>query len=277
MRTIELSSGQAIPVLGMGTWRMGENSQHRQREIHALRHGLDLGMTLIDTAEMYGEGGAEEVIAEALAHRRSEAFLVSKVYPHNASRSGAIAACERSLKRLKTDYLDLYLLHWRGAVPLAETLDAFQTLQQAGKIRSYGVSNFDTDDMAEAAQLKGGEAITVNQVLYNLSRRGVEWHLLPWCRQHHVPVMAYSPIEQGRLLNNRALQQMAQDREVTIAQMAIAWLLHQEDIIAIPKSSRVEHVTQNYAALDLTLSAEELAMLEDAFPAPARPTPLEML
>ena len=277
MRTIELSSGQAIPVLGMGTWRMGENSQHRQREIDALCHGLDLGMTLIDTAEMYGEGGAEEVIAEALARRRSEAFLVSKVYPHNASRSGAIAACERSLKRLKTDYLDLYLLHWRGAVPLAETLDAFQTLQQTGKIRSYGVSNFDTDDMAEAAQLKGGEAIAVNQVLYNLSRRGVEWSLLPWCRQRHVPVMAYSPIEQGRLLNNRVLKQMARERGVTIAQIAIAWLLHQEGVIAIPKSSRVEHVAQNYAALDLTLSAEELATLEDAFPAPTRPTPLEML
>ncbi|MGB3291681.1 MAG: aldo/keto reductase, partial [Phormidesmis sp.] len=232
---------------------------------------------LIDTAEMYGEGGAEEVIAEALGHRRSEAFLVSKVYPHNASRSGAIAACERSLKRLKTDYLDLYLLHWRGSIPLAETLEAFQTLQQAGKIRSYGVSNFDAEDMAEAARLKGGEAITLDQVLYNLSRRGVEWDLLPWCQQQHMPIMAYSPIEQGRLLNNRALKQIARSREVTIAQIAIAWLLHQDGVIAIPKSSRVEHIEQNYAALNLTLSAEELATLDAAFPAPTRPTSLEML
>lgn len=277
MRTIELSSGQAIPVLGMGTWRMGEHHQHRQREIEALRHGLDLGLSLIDTAEMYGEGGAEEVVAEALAHRRSEAFLVSKVYPYNASRSGAIAACDRSLKRLNTDYLDLYLLHWRGSVPLVETLEAFQTLQQAGKIRSYGVSNFDTEDMAEAAQIKGGEAIAANQVLYNLSRRGVEWSLLPWCQQHNMPIMAYSPIEQGRLLNNRALKQMARSRGVTIAQIAIAWLLHQDGVIAIPKSSRVEHVEQNYAALNLSLSAEELETLDNAFPAPTRPTPLEML
>lgn len=277
MRTIPLSSGQAIPVLGMGTWRMGENSQHRQSEIDALRHGLDLGFSLIDTAEMYGEGGAEEVVAEALADRRSEAFLVSKVYPHNASRQGAIAACERSLKRLNTDYLDLYLLHWRGSVPLSETLEAFQTLQQAGKIRSYGVSNFDLEDMAEAASLEGGEAITLNQVLYNLSRRGVEWNLLPWCRQHSMPVMAYSPIEQGRLLDNRALKDIARSRGVTIAQIAIAWLLHQENVVAIPKSSRIEHVEENYAALNLALSAEELATLNKAFPGPTRPTPLQML
>lgn len=277
MRTIPLSSGQAIPVLGMGTWRMGENSQHRQSEIDALRHGLDLGFSLIDTAEMYGEGGAEEVIAEALANRRSEAFLVSKVYPHNASRQGAIAACERSLKRLNTDYLDLYLLHWRGSVPLSETLEAFQTLQQAGKIRSYGVSNFDLEDMAEAASLEGGEAIALNQVLYNLSRRGVEWNVLPWCRQHSMPVMAYSPIEQGRLLDNGALKDIARSRGVTIAQIAIAWLLHQENVVAIPKSSRIEHVEENYAALALALSAEELATLNKAFPGPTRPTPLQML
>ncbi len=277
MRTIPLSSGQAIPVLGMGTWRMGENSQHRQSEIDALRHGLDLGFSLIDTAEMYGEGGAEEVVAEALADRRSEAFLVSKVYPHNASNQGAIAACERSLKRLNTDYLDLYLLHWRGSVPLAETLEVFQTLQQAGKIRSYGVSNFDLEDMAEAASLEGGEAIALNQVLYNLSRRGVEWNLLPWCRQHNMPVMAYSPIEQGRLLDNEALKDIARSRGVTIAQIAIAWLLHQENVVTIPKSSRIEHVEENYAALNLALSAEELATLNKAFPGPTRPTPLQML
>jgi diketogulonate reductase-like aldo/keto reductase len=239
--------------------------------------GLDLGLSLIDTAEMYGEGGAEEVIAQAIATRRSEVFLVSKVYPPNASSRGAIAACERSLKRLQTDYLDLYLLHWRGSVPLAETLDAFQTLQQAGKIRSYGVSNFDAEDMKEATHLKGGNAIVTNQVLYNLMRRGIELNLLPWCRQRGIPIMAYSPIEQGRLLNNRTLKAIAQERGATTAQVAIAWLLHQENVIVIPKSSRTEHVEQNHAALGLKLSTEELATLNATFPSPTKPVPLEML
>ena len=277
MPTLELPSGQAIPVLGMGTWQMGENARNRQSEIDALRHGLDLGISLIDTAEMYGEGGAEEVIAQAINHRRAEVFLVSKVYPHNASKQGAIAACERSLKRLNTDYLDLYLLHWRGSIPLAETLEAFQTLQQSGKIRSYGVSNFNVKDMEEANHLKGGNAIATNQVLYNLTRRGIEWNLLPWCRQRNIPIMAYSPIEQGRLLNNRTLKAIAQARGITAAQVAIAWLLHQEGVIVIPKSSRIDHVEQNRAALDLELSAEELATLDTAFPPPAKPVPLEML
>ncbi|MBC7972120.1 MAG: aldo/keto reductase [Verrucomicrobia bacterium] len=277
MRSLQLHSGQTVPVLGMGTWRMGENSSNRQTEINALRHGLDLGLSLIDTAEMYGEGGAEEVIAPAIANRRSEVFLVSKVYPHNASKKGAIAACERSLKRLQTDYLDLYLLHWRGSVPLAETLDAFQTLRQAGKICSYGVSNFDTEDMQEAIHLKGGNTIATNQVLYNLMRRGIELNLLPWCRQQGIPIMAYSPIEQGRLLNNQTLKAVAQNRGVTAAQVAIAWLLHQKDVIVIPKSSRIEHVEQNRAALDLKLTAEELAALNAAFPPPTKPVPLEML
>lgn len=275
MQMLQLPSGQAIPVLGMGTWQMGEQARDRQTEIRALRHGLDLGFSLIDTAEMYGEGGAELVIAEAITDRRSEVFLVSKVYPHNASRKGVIAACDRSLKRLKTDYLDLYLLHWRGSIPLSETLAAFQTLQQAGKIRSFGVSNFDVDDMAEAIQVNAG--IVTNQVLYNLSRRGIEFNLLPWCRQHKIPIMAYSPIEQGRLLKHRALNTIAQSRGVTTAQIAIAWLLHQEDVIVIPKSSRIEHVEQNYAALDLKLSPEELATLDAAFPPPQQPVPLEML
>lgn len=277
MRTLQLPFGQTIPVLGMGTWRMGESARSRQSEIDALRYGLDLGLSLIDTAEMYGEGGAEAVIAQAIAHRRSEAFLVSKVYPYNASRQGTIAACERSLKRLNTDYLDLYLLHWRGSVPLAETLEAFQTLQQAGKIRSYGVSNFDVEDLQEARQLKSGNAIVTNQVLYNLMRRGIELNLLPWCRQHGMPIMAYSPIEQGRLLNNRALTKIAQERGMTTAQVAIAWLLHQEDIIVIPKSSNIRHVEQNYAALELKLSEAELATMDAAFPPPAKPVPLEML
>jgi len=277
VRTITLPSGQIIPVLGMGTWRMGENTRHRQDEIKALQYGLDIGFSLIDTAEMYGEGGAEEVIAQAIANRRAQVFLVSKVYPHNASIKGAIAACDRSLKRLKTDYLDLYLLHWRGSIPLTETLEAFQMLQQAGKIRSYGVSNFDVDDLAEASQLNGGNAIATNQVLYNLSRRGIEWNLLPWCRQQGIPIMAYSPIEQGRILNNRTLQAIAQQRGITTAQVALAWLLHQENVIVIPKSSRIEHLEQNHAAIDLKLSTEELDALDAALPPPTKPTALEML
>ncbi len=277
MRTIKLPSGQTIPVLGMGTWKMGESNQSLQREIEALRYGLELGLTLIDTAEMYGEGGAEEVVAQAISGRRSEVFLVSKVYPHNASKQGVVAACERSLKRLNTDYLDLYLLHWRGSVPLSETLEAFQRLKAAGKIRDYGVSNFDVEDMEGAVHLEGGKAIATNQVLYNLTRRGIERNLLPWCQQQQIPIMAYSPIEQGRLLNNQVLKKVAQARDVTTAQIAIAWLLHQDEVIVIPKSSRIKHVEQNYAALNLTLSREDLAALDAAFPAPARTVPLAML
>jgi diketogulonate reductase-like aldo/keto reductase len=277
MKTIALPSGQRIPTLGMGTWRIGESAHQRHNEVAALRHGLDLGMTLIDTAEMYGEGGAEIVIAEAIAHYRPSVFLVSKVYPHNATRQGTIAACDRSLKRLKTDYLDLYLLHWRGSVPLSETLEALQGLKQVGKIREFGVSNFDVDDMEEAFALKDGRAIATNQVLYNLSRRGVEWDLLPWCRQHRIPVMAYSPVEQGRLLKNQALQAIAQQRGVTTAQIAIAWLLQQEQVIVIPKSSSIKHIEQNYAALNLELSAADLEALDAAFPPPSQRVSLEML
>jgi diketogulonate reductase-like aldo/keto reductase len=277
MKTIALPSGQLIPTLGMGTWRIGESAHQRQDEIAALRHGLDLGMTLIDTAEMYGEGGAEIVIAEAIAHCRPSVFLVSKVYPHNATRQGTIAACDRSLKRLKTDYLDLYLLHWRGSVPLVETLEALQGLKQVGKIREFGVSNFDADDMEEVFALKEGGAIATNQVLYNLSRRGVEWDLLPWCRQHRIPVMAYSPVEQGRLLKNSALQAIAQQRGGTAAQIAIAWLLQQEQVIVIPKSSSIKHIEQNYAALNLELSAADLEALDAAFPPPSERVSLEML
>ena len=277
MKTIPLPSGQVIPILGMGTWRMGESAKRREQEIAALRHGLDLGVTLIDTAEMYGEGGAESVIAEAIASRRSSVFLVSKVYPHNASRQGAIAACERSLQRLKTDYLDLYLLHWRGSIPVSETLEAFQTLKQAGKIRDYGVSNFDAGDLQKAVKLPGGEAIAINQVLYNLMRRGIEWDLLPWCRQHNIPIMAYSPVEQGRLLRNRQLQAIAREKGASPAQVAIAWLLHQENVIVIPKSSTIEHVEENRAALDLQLSPDDLRALNAAFPPPTYQVALEML
>ena len=277
MQTLRLLSGQNIPILGLGTWQMGENPQQRHSEVAALRHGLNLGMTLIDTAEMYGEGGAEEVVAEAISGCRSEIFLVSKVYPHNASRHGTIAACERSLRRLNTDYLDLYLLHWRGSIPLAQTLEAFEALRLAGKIRSYGVSNFDIKDMTEACQLTCGEAIVTNQVLYNLMRRGIEWDLLPWCQKKGIPVMAYSPVEQGRLLQNPSLQVLAQERGVSAAQLAIAWLLHQQNVIVIPKSSRIEHVEQNRAALQLQLSVEELARLDEVFPPPTKPVRLEML
>ncbi len=255
---------------------MGESSTQRQNEVAALRHGLDLGLSLIDTAEMYGEGGAEEVVAEAIAPRRTEVFLVSKVYPYNANRSGAIAACERSLQRLKTDYLDLYLLHWRGSVPLAETLAAFESLKQSGKIRDYGVSNFDLSDMKEA-KLSVGKAIATNQVLYNLMRRGIEWDLLPWCRTHNIPIMAYSPVEQGRLLHHQVLQELAQRRGITPATLAIAWLLHQDKVIVIPKSSSIEHVKQNRAALEQQLTVEELTALDTAFLPPSKRTALEML
>jgi diketogulonate reductase-like aldo/keto reductase len=266
-----------VPVLGLGTWGMGEAKTRYAEEVAALRIGLDLGMTLIDTAEMYGEGGAEKVVGAAIAGRRDEVFVVSKVYPHNATRSGTVAACERSLKRLGTDRLDLYLLHWRGAVPLVETLEGFDTLKRAGKIRHYGVSNFGRADMEELWALPDGAASATDQVLYNLLRRGIEWDLLAWCRAHHVPIMAYSPIEQGRLLRKRALVKLAKRRGVTAAQIALSWLLQQEDVIAIPKAARAEHLREDHAALDLHLTPEDLAELDQAFPPPSGPAPLAMI
>jgi len=277
MRQLSLPDGEQVPVLGLGTWGMGEARTRGAEVVAALRLGLDLGMTLIDTAEMYGEGGAEEVVGKAIAGRRDQVFLVSKVYPHNASRRGAIAACERSLKRLGTDRLDLYLLHWRGSVPLAETLEAFGTLQRQGKIRHYGVSNFDTADMEELWRLDGGDAVATNQVLYNLSRRGIEWELLGRLRQRRIPVMAYSPIEQGRLLTNRTLVAVAERRGLRPAQIALAWLLQQPGVMAIPKAARGDHLRENRAALDIVLSSAELAELDAAFPPPLGPTALEML
>ncbi|HEX3500116.1 MAG TPA: aldo/keto reductase [Stellaceae bacterium] len=277
MRTIELSSGQKMPVLGQGTWGFGERGKGRVEAVAALRHGIERGLTLIDTAEMYGEGGAEEIVGEAIAGRRDEIFLVSKVYPHNASKKGAIAACERSLKRLATDRIDVYLLHWRGGEKLADTIAAFETLQRDGKIGSFGVSNFDTDDMEELWRLPGGPATTTNQVLYNLTRRGAAFDLLPWCRAQSVPIMAYSPIEQARMLGHAGLKKLAAKRGVTPAQLALAWLLHQDGVVVIPKAGRISHVDENAAALDIKLTADDLAALDREFPPPKRKKPLEML
>jgi len=283
MKQLSLASGRTIPVLGQGTWYMGEDPGARADEVAALRLGLELGMTLVDTAEMYGEGGAEEVVGEAIAGRRDEVFLVSKVYPHNADRAGVRAACERSLRRLRTDRLDLYLLHWRGNVPLDETLDAFARLRDEGKILDFGVSNFDLDDMQEAAALQHGENLAANQVLYNLARRGIEWDLLPWCRERGIPVMAYSPLEsnaadQAPLLGHPQLRAVADRHGATPAQVALAWLLRQEGVVVIPKAVQPAHVRANRAALDLAprLTAEDMAMLDAGFPPPKRRRPLEM-
>jgi diketogulonate reductase-like aldo/keto reductase len=283
MNALLLPSGSRIPVLGQGTWNMGEDPSARVDEVAALRLGLDLGVTLIDTAEMYGEGGAEEVVGEAIAGRRDEVFLVSKVYPHHADRRGMQAACERSLRRMRVERIDLYLLHWRGNVPLEETLEAFVRLREQGKIGDFGVSNFDLDDMLEAAALPGGELVATDQVLYNLSQRGIEWELLPWCRERRIPLMAYSPLEsnpneQAGLLGNPQLAAVARRHGVTPAQVALAWLLRQEGVVVIPKAVRPQHVRENRAALDLSqkLTSEDLAQLDAGFPAPRRRMPLAM-
>lgn len=277
MKTVAFPAGEAVPALGQGTWYMGETARRRAEEVAALTLGIELGMTLIDTAEMYADGGAEDVVGAAIKGRRDQVFLVSKVYPHNASRQGTIAACERSLKRLETDRLDLYLLHWRGDVPLAETLAAFEALVAAGKIRHHGVSNFDTADMEELARARGGAACQTDQVLYNLTRRGIEWRLLKWCRQRKMPIMAYSPLEQGRLAGKPALARVAKRHGATPLQVALAWVLRQDGVIAIPKATDPAHVRANRAAADLALSAEDLGELDRAFPPPVRETPLELL
>jgi diketogulonate reductase-like aldo/keto reductase len=277
MRHVTLASGVTVPQLGLGTWHMGESGAQRGAEADALRLGLDLGMTLIDTAEMYAEGGAEEVVAEAVKGRRDGAFIVSKVYPHNASRTGAIAACERSLKRLKTDHIDLYLLHWRGSHPLADTAAAFERLKADGKIRAWGVSNLDTDDMAELAGVPAGRNCAANQVLFHLGSRGIEWDLLEDCAKRKVAVMAYSPLGQGRILRDKALAKVAGRHGVSVAAIALAWTMRHPHVIAIPKASRPEHVRENLVAADLTLTPADLADLDAAFPAPKRATPLGML
>ena len=270
MKTIALPSGERVPAFGMGTWHM--ESAH---DAAALMLGLDLGVRLIDTAEMYGEGRAEELVGEAIAGRRDEVFVVSKVYPHNASRKSVAAACERSLRRLKTDRVDLYLLHWRGNVPLAETVEGFEALRAAGKIRHWGVSNLDRDDMEEL--WASSHAAQTNQLLYNLARRGIEWDLLPRLRERRIPVMAYSPIEQARLLKNRALVDFAKRHGMSAAQAALAWLLAKDDVIVIPKAANSAHLRENLASLKIELTPAQLAELERAFPPPAGPSALEML
>jgi diketogulonate reductase-like aldo/keto reductase len=272
-----LPSGEAIPTLGQGTWGTAEDARLRRDEIAALRVGFDLGMTLVDTAEMYADGGAEALVGEAIAGRRDELFLISKVLPENATRPGTVDACEHSLRRLGTDRLDLYLLHWRGNVPLEETLDAFAALVDAGKIRYWGVSNFDVVDMIELRGLIGCANVATDQVLYNLTRRGIEYDLMPWCRDRNIPIMAYSPIEQGRLLDHGELKNLAARHNARPAQVALAWLLRQEGVVAIPKAANVAHVWENHIALTLHLTREDLAALDRAFPAPTEATPLAML
>jgi diketogulonate reductase-like aldo/keto reductase len=277
LRTAELPSGETVPILGQGTWHMAEDPRRRKDEITALRAGIDLGLTLIDTAEMYADGDAEALVGEAIDGRRSEVFLVSKVLPENATARGTVAACERSLGRLGTDYLDLYLLHWRGSVPLKATLEAFAVLIAAGKIRHWGVSNFDVGDMDDLWDTPGGRTVSTDQILYNLTRRGIEYGLMPWCRRHRIPIMAYAPVEQGRLLGHPALRRVAERHRATPAQVALAWVLRQDGVIAIPKAATVEHVHENRRALDLELTQEDLAALDRAFPPPTRALPLEML
>ena len=277
VRTTTLPSGEPIPVLGLGTWRMAEQARRRRDEVAALRLGIDLGMALIDTAELYADGAAEEVVGEAIEGRRDEVFLVSKVHPSNARRTATVRACEASLRRLRTDRLDLYLLHWRGSTPLQETVEAFARLVDDGKIRHWGVSNFDVSDMEELADLRDGGAAATDQVVYNLARRGVENDLLPWCAVHEIPVMAYSPVDQGRLLRHRVVRAVAGRHGATPAQVALAWVLRHDGVTTIPKAGSPGHVQENRGALDLELTDEDLAELDRAFPPPAEPQRLETL
>jgi diketogulonate reductase-like aldo/keto reductase len=282
MKTIQFHGELALPAIGQGTWYMGENSALRSQEVAALQAGLDLGLKVIDTAEMYAEGGAEQVVGEALRGRRDQAWLVSKVYPWNAGEVDAIEACERSLRRLQTDYLDLYLLHWRGNVPLEETIRAMESLQQQGKIRHWGVSNFDHDDMLELWHEPGGKACLTNQVLYHLASRGIAYDLLPQCQQREMPIMAYCPLAQaGRLrqalFDDPHLQQIAQQKGISVAQVMLAWVIRQQGILAIPKASSVAHVQQNAAALSINLTLEELSIIDRAFPAPLTKTSLDVV
>jgi diketogulonate reductase-like aldo/keto reductase len=275
--SVVFPSGNAVPSLGLGTWRMGESPRARDEEIAAIRLGLDLGMIVVDTAEMYGDGTTETLVGEAIAKRRNEVFLVSKVLPSHARREQTLAACAASLERLGTDYLDLYLLHWRGRTALRETVEAFTQLASEGKIRRWGVSNFELSDMEELLATPGGSAVSCNQVLYNLRRRGIEFDLLPWCRERGIPMMAYSPVEQGELLRNKAVKRIASKVGATPAQLCLAWVLRQPNVIAIPKAGTREHVRENHASVGVQLSDVELQALDEAFPPPRETRPLEMI
>ena len=276
MRSVKLKSGQSMPVFGIGTWRMGERAASCKDEVAVLRYALDRGIALIDTAEMYGEGGAEDVVGEAIAGRRDEVFVVSKVYPHNAGREAARKACERSLKRLRTDRIDVYLLHWRGGVPLEETVAGFEELRSAGKVRAWGVSNLGVADLEELGRIPDGSNCVTDQVLYNLQERGLEFDLLPFCRKNEVPIMAYSPLFQGDLKGKRALSAVAKRHGKSPAQIALAWLLRHPDVVVIPKTSKTARIDENMESLDIELSAEDLATLDRDFPPPKRATPLSV-
>ncbi|MEV4759729.1 aldo/keto reductase [Micromonospora sp. NPDC049559] len=275
--TITFPSREAIPRLGQGTWGLGEDPGRRDDEIDALRTGIDLGLTVIDTAESYADGNAETLVGTALGNRREDVFLITKVSAENAAGTGAADACERSLRRLGTDRIDLYLLHWRGASALDETVETFNSLIAQGKIRHWGVSNFDVPDLSELTAISGGTAVETDQVLYNLARRSIEWDLLPRCREAHLPVMAYSPLERGRMLDHPALRTVAERHDATPAQVGLAWVLHQDGVCAIPRAGNVEHVRQNHAALRIDLTPDDLAELDRAFPPPTGPTPLPII
>lgn len=277
VKHIYFPSGDHVPALGQGTWNMGESDSAAAQEIKALQYGIDLGFSLIDTAEMYANGGSETIVGKAIQGRRDRVFLVSKVLPSNASMTGTIKACEASLRRMKTDYLDLYLLHWPGSIPLEETVNAMTSLVKQGKIRQWGVSNFDVDDLQKLLQLIEPKQLATNQILYNLSRRGIEFDLLPWHEQHHIPLMAYAPIEQGRLLKNEALIKLANQHNVQPAQIALAWVLRHSNIIAIPKASSIEHVKDNANALSIVLTDDDMAYLDQHFPPPKNKEPLAVL
>lgn len=281
-RTVIFSEACQLPAIGQGTWYMGEDATQRRAEVAALQHGLELGLRVIDTAEMYADGGAEEVVGEALRGRRDRAWLVSKVYPWNAGATDAVEACERSLRRLKTDYLDLYLLHWRGNIPLEETLHAMTQLQQAGKIRRWGVSNFDTADMEELLTEEGGTGCATNQVLYHLASRGIEYDLLPACQQRKIPLMAYSPLAQAGklrrdLMAHPVLVEIARQKSITVAQLLLAWVIRQEGVMAIPKAGSIQHVEENAAALGVVLESGDLTLINQAFPPPQKKLPLDVI
>ncbi|TCW16335.1 diketogulonate reductase-like aldo/keto reductase [Raoultella sp. BIGb0138] len=281
-RTLRFGDRAAVPAIGQGTWYMGESAARRAQEVAALRAGVELGLTVIDTAEMYANGGAEEVVGEAIRGLRDRVVLVSKVYPWNAGGRKMIGACEASLRRLETDYLDMYLLHWRGDFPLEETVEAMETLVAQGKIRRWGVSNLDRDDMQALWRVAGGRQCATDQVLYHLASRGIEHDLLPWCQQQQVPVMAYCPLAQaGRLrdglMHHPALSNLAREKGVTVAQLLLAWVISHQGVMAIPKAGSIAHVKENAGALDVALAEKDIAVMEQAFPAPGRKTPLDMV